>query len=181
MRPARLGLRVFDPRERVARELRRPLPRSAATARARRSRKAEVTGATLRLATAIEESTDAGADKPALPSLTGKIVLHVGDSMVGGNWGLTKALEQRFVGEGAKFIHDYKVSESIVSYDHSPKLKDLLAKHKPDIVIITLGTNDVFVPFPASMTGNIQNIVSASARASVTGWAAHVEARTPAS
>jgi hypothetical protein len=124
--------------------------------------------ATLRLATAIEEPADAGADKdkdkdktdkPAPVSLSGKTVLHVGDSMVGGNWGLTRALEQRFTGEGAKFIRDYKVSESIISYDHSPKLKELLAKHKPDIVILTLGTNDVFVPYPASMAGNVQNIV----------------------
>lgn len=120
-------------------------------------------GAKLRLATAIEDTTDAGAAAPAPvpapPPLTGKTVLHVGDSMVGGNWGLTRALEQRFSAEGARFIHDYKVSESIVSYDHSPKLKTLMAKNHPDIVIITLGTNDVFVPYPASMAGNIRNIV----------------------
>lgn len=118
------------------------------------------TGATLRLATALEESAaDAGAAAPALPSLAGKTVLHVGDSMVGGQLGLTKALEQKFSAEGAKFIRDYKVSESIVSYDHSPKLKTLIDRHHPDIVIITLGTNDVFVPYPASMAGNVQNIV----------------------
>lgn len=119
------------------------------------------TGAKLHLATAIEESADAGSASaaPALPSLAGKTVLHVGDSMVGGGHGLTKALDQRFTAEGARFIHDYKVSESIVSYDHSPKLKALLEKHRPDIVIITLGTNDVFVPYPASLAGNIQNIV----------------------
>ena len=126
----------------------------------------EAPGASLRLATALEDpnaARDAGAAvesaAPAAPPLTGKVILHVGDSMVGGNWGLTKALDQRFTAEGAKFIRDYKVSESIVSYDHSPKLKSLIEKHRPDIVIITLGTNDVFVPYPASMVGNVQNIV----------------------
>ena len=122
----------------------------------------ETTGATLRLATALEDAPDAGATAAVSappPPLTGKTVLHVGDSMVGGNFGLTRALEQRFSGEGAKFIHDYKVSESIVSYDHSPKLKSLMEKTRPDIVIITLGTNDVFVPYPASMASNIRNIV----------------------
>ena len=127
----------------------------------------EVTGASLRLATALEDpgaARDAGAvieaeATPSGPPLTGKIVLHVGDSMVGGNWGLTRALDQRFSAEGARFIRDFKVSESIVSYDHSPKLKSLIEKHRPDIVIITLGTNDVFVPYPASMVGNVQNIV----------------------
>jgi hypothetical protein len=119
-------------------------------------------GAKLRLATAVEDAVDAGATAaPVAPPapLTGKTILHVGDSMVGGNWGLTRALEQRFSAEGAKFVRDYKVSESIVSYDHSPKLKTLIEKNRPDIVIITLGTNDVFVPYPASMTGNIRNIV----------------------
>lgn len=123
---------------------------------------AKTTGAIM-LATGIEGDTvaDAGAaaEPPAPASLKDKVVLHVGDSMVGGNWGLTRALEQRFSAEGAKFFRDYKVSESILSYDKSPKLKELLAKHKPDIVILTLGTNDVFVPYPASMAGNVQNIV----------------------
>lgn len=115
---------------------------------------ADGTTATLHLATAVEEEPDAG-----LPVLAGKIVLHVGDSMVGGDGGLTKALDRRFTAEGAKFLRSYKVSESIVSFDKSPKLKELLAKHHPDIVILTLGTNDVFVPFPASMVGNIRNII----------------------
>ena len=126
----------------------------------------EVKSASLLLATAVEAPSaarDAGAAiesvAPAAPPLTGKTVLHVGDSMVGGTLGLTRALDQRFSAEGAKFIRDFKVSESIISYDHSPKLKSLLEKHRPDIVIITLGTNDVFVPYPASMVGNVQNIV----------------------
>lgn len=117
-------------------------------------------GAKLQLSTAIEApAPDAGTASTAAPSLAGKLVLHVGDSMVGGNWGLTRALEQKFSAEGAKFVRDYKVSESIISYDHSPKLKSLLEKHHPDIVILTLGTNDVFVPYPASMAANVQNIV----------------------
>jgi acyl-CoA thioesterase-1 len=116
--------------------------------------------ATLRLATAVEDTADAAVLAAAPPpSLAGKTVLHVGDSMVGGTLGLTRALEQKFTAEGAKFIRDFKVSESIVSYDHSPKLKGLIERHRPDIVIITLGTNDVFVPYPASMTNNVQNIV----------------------
>jgi lysophospholipase L1-like esterase len=123
----------------------------------------ETGSAKLRLATALGDTTDAGATEalPATPPapLTGKTILHVGDSMVGGNQGLTRALEQRFTAEGAKLIRDYKVSESIVSYDHSPKLKSLVEKNRPDIVIITLGTNDVFVPYPASMAGNVRNIV----------------------
>jgi acyl-CoA thioesterase-1 len=131
--------------------------------------KAKTTTTSLRLAVGVEEAKDAGASAesaegatataPALPSLSGKTVLHVGDSMVGGEWGLTRALHDKFDKEGAKFVRDYKVSESIVSFDKSSKLKELLAKHKPDIVILTLGTNDVFVPYPAALAPNVQNIV----------------------
>src|SRR5690242_6275573 len=39
---------------------------------------------------------------PAPRSLSGKKVLHVGDSMVGGSWGLTRALEAKLSREGAK-------------------------------------------------------------------------------
>ena len=138
-----------------------PAPVPSAPARAEA---VETKAATLVLATAVGtpgDVADAGAEPAsALPSLAGKTVLHVGDSMVGGTLGLTKALEQRFTAEGAKFLRDYKVSESIVSYDHSPKLKSLIEKHRPDIVIITLGTNDVFVPYPAAMVQNVKSIVA---------------------
>jgi hypothetical protein len=116
------------------------------------------TSAKLQLDTAIEVEIDSGATEP--PSLSGKVVLHVGDSMVGGSLGLTKALEARFTREGATFLRDYKVSESILSYDKSLKLKELLAKHQPDIVIVTLGTNDVFVPFPSALAQNVKSIVA---------------------
>lgn len=110
------------------------------------------------VATAVGEgaaATDAGV---ATGSLAGKTVLHVGDSMVGGTGGLTKSLEARFTAEGATMIHDHKVSESIVSFDKSSRLKDLLAKHEPDIVIITLGTNDALVPHPQAYAQNLRSI-----------------------
>jgi hypothetical protein len=121
--------------------------------------------ATLRLATAIE--ADAGADPgstappapPAPPSLAGKTVLHVGDSMVGGSWGLTRYLEAKFTHEGATFVRDTKISESITSFDKSTRLKDLLAKHDPAIVILTLGTNDALVPYPQSLGPHVASIV----------------------
>lgn len=79
--------------------------------------------------------------------------------MVGGAGGLTKALEELFEKEGAKLVRDYKVSESIVTFDKSNKLNGLLKKHHPDIVIITLGANDSLVPFPRVMAPNVESIV----------------------
>jgi acyl-CoA thioesterase-1 len=89
----------------------------------------------------------------------GKTVLHIGDSMVGGAGGLTKALEARFAAEGAKVVREYKVSESIVSFDRSPRLAELARRHEPDIVVLTLGTNDALVPHPEAYAANVRNIV----------------------
>ena len=91
-------------------------------------------------------------------TLKGKKVLHVGDSMVGGNWGLTRALEAKLEPEGATVVRHTKVSEMLKSMDQDPTLKDLLHKHDPDIVIITLGTNDTDVPYPEVYAKHVANI-----------------------
>lgn len=95
---------------------------------------------------------------PEPASLKGKKVLHVGDSMVGGNWGLTRALEAKLEPEGATIVRHTKVSETLKSMDQDPTLKDLLQKHDPDIVIITLGTNDTDVPHPEVYAKHVANI-----------------------
>jgi hypothetical protein len=95
----------------------------------------------------------------AVRSLAGKKVLHVGDSMVGGNWGLTRAFESKLTREGAKIVRHTKVSESLTSFDKGPTLRDLLHTHDPDIVVITLGSNDALVPHPEVFAKSIQNIV----------------------
>lgn len=91
-------------------------------------------------------------------SLAGKKVLHVGDSMVGGNLGLTRALEAKLNEEGAKLVRHTQVSESLTSFDKSQTLRDLLRTHDPDIVIINLGANDARVPFPAGYAHNVEKI-----------------------
>lgn len=119
---------------------------------------AEVLPAHISLATKLGEEGDAGATETPVTWLSGKVVLHVGDSMVGGHQGLTKALEAKFVAAGAKFVRDWKVSEQVATFDKSKRLRELLDKHKPDLVVITLGANDVFVPYPQSLAGNVQRI-----------------------
>ena len=42
--------------------------------------------------------------------------------------------------------------------DQDPTLKDLLHTHEPDIVIITLGTNDADVPHPEVYAKHVANI-----------------------
>ncbi len=97
---------------------------------------------------------DAAPAGPPVP----KVVLHTGDSMVGGFGGLTKALEAKFKPLGSKFVPDWMVSVSIVSFDHDKHFADLIARHNPDLVILTLGANDVFVPFPSSLASSVASI-----------------------
>lgn len=97
--------------------------------------------------------------KAAPRSLGGKKVLHVGDSMVGGNFGLTKAFEAKLKDEGATLVRHTKVSESMSSFEKGPTLKDLLRTHDPDIVVITLGANDALVPHPEVFAQSVEKIV----------------------
>ena len=99
---------------------------------------------------------DAG---PVKRSLAGKNVLHIGDSMVGGTFGLTKALEKKLTAAGAKLVRHTQVNETLISFDRGPTLKDLVRTHDPDIVLITLGMNDALVPHPEVFAKNIQSIV----------------------
>jgi acyl-CoA thioesterase-1 len=78
--------------------------------------------------------------------------------MVGGNWGLTRALEAKLAPEGATVVRHTKVSETLASMDKDPTFANLLARHEPDIVIITLGANDMDVPFPETYAKHVANI-----------------------
>lgn len=107
-----------------------------------------------------EAVTDAAPVEPPAPrTLAKKKVLHVGDSMVGGTFGLTRALEAKLAAEGATLVRHTQVNETIATFDKSPTLKDLLRTHDPDIVVITLGANDALVPHPQGYARNIENIV----------------------
>jgi lysophospholipase L1-like esterase len=86
-----------------------------------------------------------------------KVVVHTGDSMVGG--GLCKALAPRFKAEGTKFVRDVWESASIVAFADSDRLKKLMKKYDPDLVLLTLGANDVFDKHPEYMIRYIDAIV----------------------
>lgn len=115
---------------------------------------------------------DGGAPDPAATAAPPppKVVLHLGDSMVGGYGGVTKALEAKFKGAGATFIRDWQVSVSVATFDHEKKLQELLAKHHPDLVILTLGANDVFVPFPSSLAANVQSVARKASAGRTCYW-----------
>ncbi|MBI2897144.1 MAG: SGNH/GDSL hydrolase family protein [Deltaproteobacteria bacterium] len=74
----------------------------------------------------------------------GLTVLHVGDSQVSG--GLTAGLRSRIHAEGGHYVASTWVSSSVRQWLVSRRLGDLLRQHQPDVVMITLGSNEQLYP-----------------------------------
>ena len=95
----------------------------------------------------------------AATSRSYKTVLHTGDSTVGGGHGLARALKARFEADGAKYISDTVNAATLLSSEAGLHLTESVAKYKPDLVLINLGTNEVFVPAPQALAARIRAIV----------------------
>lgn len=119
-------------------------------------RSAEAGALALDAGTISDAGSAADTERAARPAP--RLVLHAGDSMVGGTGGLTTALEAKYKPLGSKFVRDWQVSVSIQTYARSKHFSELLAKYDPDLVILTLGANDMLVPFPQSLASFIQAI-----------------------
>ncbi|MEO6419575.1 MAG: SGNH/GDSL hydrolase family protein [Polyangiaceae bacterium] len=115
-----------------------------------------------------DAALDASEDDPTSPSDAGapaklrhhnRSVLHLGDSMVGFRGGLTLALEHRFQDGGTRFYSSSITSAGIASFDESDHMEKLLARLNPEMVIISLGMNNVTYPHPEVLRHNIVSIV----------------------
>ena len=152
---------------------RRETPRPDASASARTSATATATANTdaerpKDAGTAVTTDHDGGAaaDEPVTPAKDvapprhHARVLHVGDSTVGGYGGLAKALKTRFTAEDTLYTSDTIVSLGIRAFARTRTLRADLARVKPDLVLLTLGANDVFLPSPEKLAGDVRAIVA---------------------
>ncbi len=90
--------------------------------------------------------------------------------MVGGNGGLARALEAKFKPFGTKYVRDWRVA-TVQTFDYADYFGKLLDRHHPDLVILNLGANDVFVPFPAALAHFVERIArKASSDGRVCYW-----------
>jgi hypothetical protein len=90
-------------------------------------------------AASVQASTSSDAPLAAAPLPKGTAVLHVGDSFVYS--GLAQRLRERLEGLGVRYqVH---AKESTNSLDWAKRVPDLVAATKPDLVIITLGGNEI--------------------------------------
>jgi lysophospholipase L1-like esterase len=89
-------------------------------------------------------------------SLQNKTVLLVGDSMAEG---VGPWLKKKVESTGGRFIDGHERSSTIVWWQGSGKLRELLAQHHPDIVFVALGSNEIFLKQPELRAPLIKQMV----------------------
>jgi hypothetical protein len=87
----------------------------------------------------------------------GLSVLHFGDSQVSG--GLTAGLKSSIESQGGRYVASTWVSSSTRSWLSSRRLPDLLQRTNPDVVIITLGSNEQLYPNLEQYGGLVKALV----------------------
>ncbi len=88
----------------------------------------------------------------------GTRVLVFGDSMV--DAGFSQRLAKHVESRGGVLAHDSWTSSTATSWSKGARLENLLAQHKPDVVLVVLGANEVFLPSPEVIAPRIRSIVS---------------------
>ena len=107
-------------------------------------------------ATTAQPPTREAAPEPPPTVPPDTKVLHIGDSMAGAlGIELNKALAEA----GAKGILRYKTASFIPTWAWSRDLPVLLANHDPDLVLITLGTNEIRIEDPTIRAKTIRKLV----------------------
>jgi hypothetical protein len=90
-------------------------------------------------------------------SLTGKTVLLVGDSMAEG---LRPALQQRVEAAGGRFFGEPWQSSTIIGWHGTGRLREMLERYQPDIVFISLGSNELEARKPEARAPLIKQMVA---------------------
>lgn len=83
-------------------------------------------------------------------------VLHTGDSMVGG--GLARALRPKLEADGAKYFRDVWESGSLRDFSRSDRIAKRIKDDKPDLILLSLGANDVYETKPEVMAPFVAKI-----------------------
>jgi lysophospholipase L1-like esterase len=100
---------------------------------------------------------DAGA--PSWPKGT-HTVLHIGDSMVGHlQFGLAKELEKKFAAVGIVYRARVEESAGFRTFAQSRKTETYIREMNPDVVLLSLGTNNLSVPRPEAYEAHVRSIV----------------------
>jgi hypothetical protein len=103
------------------------------------------------------DSVSLPAPSPALAELpTGTKVLQVGDSFAAA---LGVELGKLLKHSGLRTSLETKTPSYIGDWAFGPVLRKAISDYNPDLVLITLGANEVEIPVPAQRVGPIQRLV----------------------
>ncbi len=95
-------------------------------------------------------------DASSAPLPAGTTVLHVGDSMAGA---LGIDLDKELAARGVRGVLHYKTASFIPGWAFGPALPLYIAQAKPDLVLITLGTNELAMRDPTQRAAGVREIV----------------------
>ena len=84
-------------------------------------------------------------------------MLVFGDSFV--DAGLSQRLKKHVQERGGKLLADSWTSSTTVAWSSGDRLNNLLAAFKPDVVFISIGANEVFLPAPEARAQYVRSIV----------------------
>jgi lysophospholipase L1-like esterase len=87
----------------------------------------------------------------------GTLILHIGDSFAGA---LGVPLAKRLKAAGLRNILEFKTSSYIPSWAFGPELKKYVANYNPDLVLITLGANEIEIADPSLRAGAIRRLIA---------------------
>lgn len=93
-------------------------------------------------------------------------VLHVGDSTVGYGHGLALELRRLFTKAGVRYEAYSETAAGLHDFAVSRKLEELVREKNPDVVIVTLGVNNLTVPHPDAYENDVRSIVRQAGRRS---------------
>lgn len=96
---------------------------------------------------------------PVIKTLQNKTVMVIGESNV--NAGFTQYFGAFIKQSDAKYKSYSSVGISIITWCRTGRLKNLIAEHKPDIVIFMVGGNDVYTPYPKYLANDIECMLKA--------------------
>jgi lysophospholipase L1-like esterase len=100
---------------------------------------------------------EAPAEETPAPLPSGTRILHIGDSMAGAlGIALNRQLEERGVVGKLR----YETASYIPTWASSEKLRVYLAQHDPDLILISLGTNELQITEPERRAKTIRRLVS---------------------
>lgn len=91
------------------------------------------------------------------PAALAERILHVGDSMVPLVGNYLRPLVQR---RGGKYYIDSVTSSSTLSWDNERRLQQAMYRYNPEVILISLGSNELFDREPKRRAPAIERLVA---------------------